>query len=155
MTSLIDRVQFVPTLYSADYGAGVDFDSINMKNNHSATFIIGFAAIAGDAVLTVNSGATNAALTTAETFRYAFGSAARGVANCDVLAATSTSAALTLTGTAYDNFMLIVEIEASEMTEGQPWLTANISSAGTSGIVMAHTILKPRYAESSIVSSIV
>ena len=142
---MLDKKHFVPILYSANYGAGVDADSINMKNFHKATFIIGFGAIDGDAVLTVNSGATNGTKTTAETFRYAFGGAARAAATCDVLAATSTSAALTLTGATYDNYLLIVEIDASAMTADQEWLTLAISSAGTSGIIWATAVLDPRY----------
>ncbi len=144
---LAEEKKIVPVLYTADYGSGVDFDSINMKNYLRCTFVIGFGAIAGDAVLTINSGATNGAKTSALTFHYAWGSAARGSANCDVLAATSTSAALTLTGTAYDNYMLVAEVDASEMdvSNNEAWLTAAISSAGTSGIAFAFAILEPRY----------
>jgi hypothetical protein len=144
---LAEEKKFVPVLYTADYGAGVDFDSINMKNFIRCTFVIGFGAIAGNAVLTINSGATNGAKTSALTFHYAFGSAARGSASCDVLATTATSAALTLTGTAYDNFMLIAEVDGADMDvdNEEEWLTAAISSAGTSGIAFAFAILEPRY----------
>ncbi len=144
---LPEEKKIVPVLYTADYNDGVDFDSINMKNFHRCTFVIGFGAIAGDAVLTVHSGATDGAKTSALTFHYAFGGAARGSANCDVLAADATSAALTLTGTSYDNYMLIVEVDAADMdtANDEEWLTASISDAGSSGVAFAFAILEPRY----------
>lgn len=137
----------VPLLNSADTGAGVSMDSINMKGFHHASIIITFGAVVGDAVLTVNSGATDAALTSALTFHYAVGGAAIGSANCDVIAADATSAALTLTAATYTTKMLILEVDASDMdvANAEEWLTVAISSAGTSAIVHAVAILEPRY----------
>lgn len=150
---LAEEKKIVPVLYTADYNAGVDFDSINMKNYHRATFIIGFGAITGDAVLTVNSGATAGAKTSALTFHYAAGGAAIGTAvagstaSCDVLGDDATSAALTLTGTTYANLMLVVEVDAADMdvANGEEWLTASLSSAADAGIAYAFAILEPRY----------
>lgn len=147
MIPILDNYHVVPVLYTADYNAGVDFDSINMADYKRATFIIGFGAIAGDAILYMYSGATDGAKTSALTFRYAWGGAARGSANCDVFAATSTSAALTLTGDTYDNYMLLVDVDASEMdmANSEEWLTGSISDAATSGIAFAFAFLTPRY----------
>jgi len=150
---LAEEKKIVPVLYTADYNAGVDFDSINMKNYHRATFIIGFGAITGNAVLTVNSGATNGAKTSALTFHYALGGAdigtavAGSTASCDVLAADATSAALTLTAATYDNRMLVVEVDAADMdvANGEEWLTASLSDAADAGIAYAFAILEPRY----------
>jgi len=144
---LAENMKIVPLLNSADTGAGVSMDSINMKGFHHASIIITFGAIVGDAVLTINSGATDAALTSALTFNYALGGAAIGSANCDVLAANATSAALTLTAATYQNKVLVVEVDASDMdvANEEEWLTAAISSAGTSAIVHAVAILEPRY----------
>lgn len=151
MIPILDNYHIVPVLYTADYNAGVDFDSINMKNYKRATFIIGFGAIAGDAILYFYSGATDAAKTSALTFRYAWAGAARGSASCDVLAATSTSAALTITGDTYDNYMLVVDIDPSEMdmANSEEWLTGYLSDAASSGIAFAFALLTPRYAGES------
>jgi hypothetical protein len=145
--TLAENMKIVPVLKTTDYGSGVDADSINMKGFHRCTFIMTFGAITGNAVLTVNSGATDGAKTSALTFHYALGGAAIGSASCDVLAATSTSAALTLTGTTYQNKMLVVEVEASDMdvANEENWLTMSISSAATNGIVHVVAILEPRY----------
>lgn len=132
---------------SADYNNGVDADSINMKNCHRATFILLFGAITGDAVLTVNSGATDGAKTSALTFHYAVGGAACGSANSDVLAADASSAALTLTAATYANKMLIVEVNAADMdmANEEEWLTLAISDAASAGILHCAAILEPRY----------
>lgn len=142
----------VPVLASEDTGAGVSMDSINMKGFHHATFLITMATIVGDAVLTVNSGATDGALTSALTFHYAFGSADIGTYTsatvaADIIGADATSAALTITGTAYDDRMLIVEVDASDMdvANAEEWLTVAISSAGTSAFMHCVAVLEPRY----------
>jgi len=144
---LPEEKKIVPVLYTANYGSGATLDSINMKNFHRATFIIGFGGIDGDATLKFYSGATDGAKTSALTFHYAFGGAARAAADCDVLAADATSAELTLTGDTYDNYMLVCEIEADQMdtANSEEWLTGYIDTAGTSGIAFAFAILEPRY----------
>lgn len=149
---LAEEKKIVPVLASEDTGAGVSADSINMKGYHRCTFIITMATIVGDAVLTVASGATAGAATSALTFHYAFGNADIGTytdANtaADILGADATSAALTITGTAYDDRMLIVEVDASDMdvANDENWLTLAISSAGTSAFMHIVAILEPRY----------
>jgi hypothetical protein len=151
-----EMYKVVPLLNSADTGAGVSMDSINMKGFHHATIIITFGAVVGDAVLTVNSGATDGALTSALTFHHAVGGAAIGSANCDVLAADGTSAALTLTAATYTTKMLVLEVDGSDMdvANEEEWLTVAISSAGTSAIVHAVAILEPRYTGNRSVSAL-
>jgi len=142
-----ENMKVVPLLNSADYGAGVSMDSINMKGFHHASIILTFGAITGDAVLTVNSGATAAALTSALTFDYALAGATISSANADVLAANTEAATLTLTAATYQNKMLIIDVDASAMDldNEENWLTVAISSAGTNGICHAVAILEPRY----------
>lgn len=141
-----EEKKIVPVMVSADYGAGVDADSINMKGFHHATFIITLGVIVGDAALTVHSGATDGVKSSALTFNYAWGGAAAGSANCDVLDAQAAAATVTLTGT-NDGKMLIVEVDASDMdiANSEDWLTLAIDSAGTSGIAHIVAILEPRY----------
>lgn len=151
--NLAEEYKIVPVMNTADYNAGVDGDSINMKNYHKATFILTFGAITGDAVMTVNSGATAGAKTSALTFRYAIGGAAIGTAvagstaSCDVLAAWTSAATLTLTGTTYANKMLVVEVEAASMdlANSEEWLTIALSSAADAGICHIVAVLHPRY----------
>jgi hypothetical protein len=149
---LVEKQKIVPVMATTDYNNGVVGDSINMAGYHRAAFVILFGAITGDSILTVNSGASNAAKTSALTFKYALGGAAIGTAvagstaSCDVLAATATSAALTLTAATYANKMLIVEVDASDMDTAneENWLTIDIDATASAGIAYMVAILEPR-----------
>jgi len=126
-------------------------DSINMKNYHHATILMNFATIANaSTVLYAYAGATDGAQTSALTFSYAWGSAATAAATADVLGAWSTSAALTITHGTYDNYLLVIEVPAAQMTAAgntYDWLTLNFTdpSTGATGNVTAIAVLKPRY----------
>jgi|APSaa5957512622_1039677.scaffolds.fasta_scaffold00642_12 hypothetical protein len=125
-------------------------DSINMKNYHHATFLVNLQTLGGAALYCeVYSGATDGALTSALTFHYAFMGAAALAANADVLAADATSAALVIAHATYDNYMLVVEVDASDMdvANGENWLTLSFpdTATGATGNLSAVAILEPRY----------
>lgn len=158
---LAENYKIVPVIGDyTDMSGSVTADSINMANYHEATFILNFGTLGtASSVLYVYSGATAAATTSALTFNYAFGGAAVGTAvagstaSSDVLAAWGSSAALTITHTAYDNFMLVVEINAAAMdlANNENWLTLVITDPGTAvGRVDGVAILKPRYGSNRI-----
>jgi hypothetical protein len=144
---LPEEKKIVPVMASDDIDAGVDADSINMKNFHRCTYIMTFGTLSGDAVMTVNSGASDGAKTSALTFHYALASAAIGSESCDILAADTKAATLTLTAATYTNKMLIVEVDASDMDvdNGEEWLTLSLSDAAASGACDVVAILEPRY----------
>jgi hypothetical protein len=136
MNTFIDKYHVVPLGIDIDFATGANnvSDSINMKNYHRATFLIQLVDIGtATPVLYCYSGATDAACTSALTFRYAFGSAAQGSASCDVLAAWSTSAALSLTHGTYDNYLLIVDVLGNEMdmANDEEWLTLDFADDAT------------------------
>lgn len=138
--------------------ANLDFSSINMSKYHRAMFIIGIQDLAvASPVLYLYSGAAVDTLTSALTFHYAFGGAAYGTANSDVLAADGTSAALTITYGTYPNYMLIVEIEADKMdlANGEFWLTGRFVCTTATGNVQVNAILEPRYTGNLSISALV
>ena len=125
-------------------------DSINMKGAHYATFLVNYQTLGGaDHDVILYSGATDGALTSALTFRYAFMSAAALAANADVLGASSTSAALRVAHATYDNTMLVVEVDASDMdvANGEEWLTLSFPDTltGATGNVSVVALLDARY----------
>jgi len=132
-----------------DTGSALDGDSINMKGYHRASFIVNLHDIGtASPVLYLYSGATDGAKDSALTFHYAFGGAAQGSEDCDVIGADATSAALTLTHGTYDNYMLIVEVDAADMdvANNEEWLTISFADPGTAtGHVTVTAILEPRY----------
>lgn len=142
-----DDDKYVPVLFSADINAGVDCDSVNMKNVRHAAFHVMFGpSLAGDAVLTLYSGATDGAKTTAMTFNYRYGGAAIKSASADVYSASASSAALTATGTTYVSRHLIIEVDAANMTDGHSWLTLNINADASAGECAVLAELEPTYA---------
>lgn len=128
-----------------DHQAGVAFDSIHMGKCHRVTFLIQFAALTGDAVLTFKSGASAGTETTSETFRYRLADAAQGSATADKFAAWTEATTLTLTAATYQNKMLIVEVESRALTDGQPWLTGAFSSAASALNASVAALAEPRY----------
>jgi hypothetical protein len=143
--------KIVPLLTSANIGASTDMDSINMANIHRATFLITCGACTGDVTFSMNSGATEGTKTNAVTFRYAMGGAAIGTAvagstaSCDVLGATGETTAIAPTvALTCTTKMVVLEVEAANMTAGDKWLT--VTAAATAGIVHCVAVLEPRYA---------
>jgi hypothetical protein len=151
MKTILDDKHIAVVAHALDLNAAatVDCDSINMKNYKRATFVFTFDTLATASVaMTVNSGATDGAVTSALSFNYAFGSAAIGSANSDVLAATTSAATLTITHDAYDDYMLVVDIPASQMdmANDEEWLTVRFTDpGGATGTVDGFVLLEPRY----------
>lgn len=125
--------QMVPPVYvlkpGTDYQAGIDGESINTKYSTHVAFLLQFGALTGDAVLSIYSGASDGTKTTQETFYYRLAEAAQGSASADVFGAESSGTTLTLTAATYQNKLLLVEIPVGTITDGQPWLTLNLSAA--------------------------
>ena len=143
--------KIVPIAHALDLddAATVDCDSINMKNYHHATLIFTFDTLATEsAVLTVNSGASDGTVTSALSFDYAFGSAAIASTSCDVLADWTNAATLTITHGTYDDYLLVIEIDAENMdtANDEEWLTVRFTDpGGATGTVDGIAILEPRY----------
>jgi hypothetical protein len=143
-----EQHKIVPVLEAEDHAAGASGDSVSMENYGHLTLIIIFGELTGDAVLTVASGATAGTATTAETFNYRATAADLKNATGDNLGDESTSAALTLTAATYEDRMIVVEMDADELTDGQPWVTPAISSAASQCFASIVAILsEPRYAQ--------
>jgi len=144
-----EKYKIVPILASENIGSGLDCDSIDMSGFHRATFIFTCATIVTDLAFTPTSGITEGVKTTAVPSRRAVGGAIIGTAtagsttSCDVLSAW-TSHASTHAMTASDNLMYVIVVDASDMTDGEEWLTMTLATA-TSGFVHCVAILEPRY----------
>jgi len=151
---IAEKYKIVPVLSDLDLSTADDTmpaDSINMKGQHRATFLVNLQTLGGaSATCKLFSGATDGALTSALTFRYAFTTAAKGATDADVLLAWTSAASVTLTHGTYDNYMLVIDVLASEMdtANDEEWLTLDFQdpSTGATGNLSAVAILEPRYA---------
>ncbi len=128
MNNYSENNNIVYSLKPGDHQAGVDGDSVTFGGMQRVVFMVMMAALTGNAILKFFSGATAGTKTTALTFRYRLADAVQGSATADTFGAWTTSAALTLTAATYANKMLLVEIEETEMTKDEPWLTPEVGS---------------------------
>lgn len=155
---------FKPVQVASDIdltGAAVnECGSINMSTFHKATFIVNFQDLGGAAIyVKAFSGAASGSLTSALTFRYALGQAAYGSTDSDVLDDWATSANLSIAHATYDNFMLVIEIDAKSMdlANEENWLTLVFADTdtGATGNVSVCAILDPRYGSNQSASALV
>jgi hypothetical protein len=123
---LSETKSLIYVLKPGDHEAGVAGDSINMGLLNKVAYLVQFAAVTGDAVLTVKSGATAGTETTAETFRYRLADAAQAAAGADLFGDWATSSSLTLTAATYANKLTIAfsaaasALNASIVAVGEP-----------------------------------
>ncbi len=133
---------------ATDINAATELDCFYMgKYNHATVVIQHSAAVTGDNILTVETGATDGADTSDAYFVYRLGSAAPGSTNSDVLSATSSKVAtLTLTAATYQGKMLVLEIDAEDLS--YPYVTVDLNGDASVGTICAFAILsEPRYSE--------
>lgn len=151
-----EEIHPVYALKPGDHEAGVDLDSVNVKNYRHLTVYLLTAALTGDAVLTVNSGATAGAKTTAEGFKTRLADADQGAAaDADKYGALSARVTtLTLTAATYDNKLLVIEVDLDAITLDQPWITVAISAAATAFNAAALIVLSgPRYSANEMLTA--
>ena len=153
-----ENFKIVPIAHNEAITGGVTCDSINMSGYHKATFLFLFDTLAtASCVMTVNSGATDGATTSALYFNYAFGSAAEPNADCDVLADWTNVNTLTITHGTYSDYMLVVEVDAAAMdiANNEEWLTILFTDPGTAtGNITGFAILQPRYSSNQSASAL-
>ena len=145
--------------------ANLELDSFTMRGYEHATVCLLFGStLSGDNVLTVETGSVDGADSADATFHYRYNSASVGVASsADVLTADATASTLTLTGTTYQDRMVVLEFEASELPvasgpEGvvYDWVQVDLDGAAASGFMTAWAILsKPRYAKAIMPGALV
>jgi len=140
-------------LAGATAGTAAEMDSFNMRGYDQATVIFTqSASVAGNNVLTMETGASNSADTSDATFHYRWGSATVGASNSDKLTADATASTLTMTATTYQGKMLVIELHADELPKSgetvYSWVTPDIDGTATKGFISGIAILsKPRYAK--------
>lgn len=142
--------KLVPVLSSANINAGVDTDSVDMQGAKSASFLCVFGpsyAGAAGAILTLYSGATHGTKTTAMTFNYRYGGAAIKSASADVLSAIATSAALQIATATLVSRLVVIEINADQITDGHRYLTLEVGAEADAGELAVVAVVDPMFAD--------
>lgn len=147
--------QLVHIGLTEDGTTSLDLDSFKMNQyNHACIVISHSASLTSDNVLTVNAGAGQGEKTYAMDFKYRYGGAAQGSANCDVYSALvlTTLNYLVLTAATFQGRLLLIEIDAAEMQNAgtqYDWITVNFdgTASGTCTINAFVVLSQPRYAQ--------
>jgi hypothetical protein len=153
MHRLSQNFNIVPLAEPEDFqSAGVDLASIHMGKVHRAAVIIMLGSITGnDTAIKAYSGASAGTKTTALAFRYRLSTADQGAADADIFGDFTTVVAATGLVFAdsgnYNDRTIVIEVDAREMTEDEPWLTVEIDDGSASVLLLsAVAICEPRYA---------
>jgi hypothetical protein len=139
----------IPVVEAKDYGsAGIDFDSVHIGRLNSLSVAINFGLLTGNSVLTVNTGATEGTKTTAIAFKYRIGGGAFKAASADILGdpIAVAAAGLTLTAATFQHKLIVIEIDADNGTDAQPWVTVAIDATATVLNVGGIGVGSPRHA---------
>ena len=141
----LDRFALVPVIEAKDYGsAGITSDSFKMSEGASFALLISFGAITGDSTLIIYGGATLAAVTTALAYRYRLATGVfKAVADADQYDAAVAVAAtgLTLTAATFKNRTMVIDLDAAELADTKPYITAVVSSTATVLLMSALVVI--------------
>lgn len=135
-------VSLIPPV-DGNNGAPVTSQGFSMKGHAHASIIIalGVTAAAPTSILLVSSTAASAGTTTQLAFRY-YSQTIAGASH-DVL--TGPTVAVASAGiaapSANDNIFYTIEIDSSELPDGQPYLQLQVTNPATSALVSAFAIL--------------
>ena len=128
-----------------------------MAGMKSATFLLQFGADhagAAGAIFKLYSGVTHGAKTTAMTFNYKYGGAAVKSSAADTFTAIATSAALQIATATLASRMLIIEINADQITDGHQFLTIEVGAESDAGTLTIVALLDPMYKDASGTSNL-
>lgn len=145
MPRVLQDVQIIPLLEPLDTQAGIDSETFQMNKSPEALILLQFGAITADSVLTLYSGATAGAKTTAVPFDYQLSSADYKAAAADGFGAITNDAdgVLTLTAATYDHRLLKIWVEAAALAAGHSWVTVEIDGTATVLLMSGLAFLEP------------
>lgn len=144
-----ESLQFIPVVEAKDYGSvGIDFDSVHIGRLLSLSFAINLGALTGNSILKVSTGATEGTKTTDIAFKYRFGGGDYKAASADILGdpVAVASTGLTLVAATFDHRLVVVEVDADNVTDAQPWVTLSIDATATVLLVGGIGVGYPRNA---------
>ena len=119
-----------------DTASGATADSFSMENWNHASIIITGGAATGASVVTVSEG-TTATTGTDIGFKYAIETTALG----DTLATLTAVASTGFTMSTNNGTIYVIELDASELSAGYPWVTVDFADPSGSVIVSEVAVL--------------
>lgn len=142
-TRLAEEFGIIPLIEPIDLAAGADSESFELSKGALADIILITGVLTVPGALSLFSGATAAAKTTALPFTYRLSTADFKAAGADLYGAdvAESDGVLTLSATAHDHRTIVISIAAADMPVGHTWVTAALAS-GTAQLVAAVAIIR-------------
>lgn len=136
---LSEQGHIVNALPPVDITGGAETDRIKMSNAGHITFIvqIGVSAAAFTKIIVNAHTAASSGTTTAIAYNVRKEETALG----DTLGAKTAVAAAGLTPSANDNIFYVIELDASELPDGSPWVSVQLTNGTNSVIASVIAIL--------------
>lgn len=133
----------IPLWESKDWTAGADADSFTMATGALADIILNFGVLTVPGAISLFSGVTAAAKTTALPFTYRLSTADYAAAGADLFGADVAVAngVLTLSATAHDHRVIVISFAAADLPVDHKWVTAAVA-AGTAQVLSAVAIIR-------------
>lgn len=150
---LAEQGHIVSALPPVNITGGVTADRFHMRNHGHATIIVqvGVSAAAFTKIIVNECNAATSGTATAIPFRLASEETAAG----DTLGAFETVAAAGKTPSANDNIFYVIELDASELSDGFDWVEVSLTNGTNSVIASVVAILTgSRYQEAQNATAI-
>ena len=129
-------------------GAGLDSDVWSMKNYGHCTIIVGLGVTGAATTITVEECDD---FTPSNSTAIAFASYSETTAGGDTLGSRTATAATGITGSTNDGVFYVIEIDASELTDGYPNLRCRLSDPSAATLATIIVVLSgPRYADGKL-----
>ena len=124
-------------------GAGLSGDIVGLKGYDHVTLIVYVGNVAGDITLTVEEcDNVTPSNNTAIAFNYRKASAgAAGSSELDGALTAATTSGITIAAASDDNKIIVVEIDAAELSSGYPYVRAVLSDPSAAGLATIIAIL--------------
>lgn len=151
--NLAEMLHVVNALPPVDLNGGKNTDVINLKNYAHVSFIVQIG-VSGGAVPTVKVQECDDAVPT-NTTDIAFAAYKEETADGDTLGARTAIAATGLALSTNNNIFYVIEVDASQLTDGYDWVRLSFSDPAASVIGSVVAILSgPRYANDQSATAI-
>jgi hypothetical protein len=143
MGRLTDEYGIVPLWQPVDLAAGGDSETFSFANASQADIILLTGVLTAPGALSVFSGATAGAKTTALPFTYRLSGADYKAAAADQFGTDTaeTDGILTLSATANDVRTVVIHLDAADLPDGHIWVTLALAS-GTAQFVAGIALLR-------------
>jgi hypothetical protein len=138
---LVEEVGIIPMYEPIDLAAGADSETFQLVGAH-ADIVFSFGVLTVPGALSLFSGATAGAKTTALPFTYRLSAADFKAAAADTYGAETAESdgILTLSATGHDHRVVVIHVDAADLPDDHTWVTFALAS-GTAQFISAVAII--------------